>query len=129
MSGVQHKLDRWTKSWMVASVTFGSGLIVAAFTVKAYDGTVSQTLVQVNGGQVAYIVSLPLAGALAAIWSIVARQSHGRSGVGIFTWLIVGALFALTFVGVLTIGPFIAPVPICLLVAILRIQETGKGTR
>jgi uncharacterized membrane protein len=111
----------------MASVVFGAGLLLAAFTVSAYTGTVSQTLVQANGGKVVFIVAIPLVGALLAIWTIVARLRHARRGVGILTWLVVGVLGALTLLGMLTIGPFIAPVPVCLLVAALRIQEAGRA--
>jgi hypothetical protein len=109
----------------MASVVFGAGLVVTAFTVSAYTGTVSQTLVQANGGKVIFIVAIPLVGALLVIWTIVARLGHARRGVGVLTWLVVGVLSALAMLGMLTIGPFIAPVPICLLVAALRIKEVG----
>lgn len=127
MSAVWTRLDKWTRWWLMASVVFGAGLLLAAFTVSAYTGTVSQTLVQANGGKVVFIVAIPLVGALLAIWTIVARLRHARRGVGILTWLVVGVLGALTLLGMLTIGPFIAPVPVCLLVAALRIQEAGRA--
>lgn len=120
-------LDKWTRGWLLASVVFGAGLLVAAFTVSAYDGTVSQTLVQANGGKVIFIVAIPLVGAFLAIWTIVARLSHARSGVGILTWLVIGVLGMFALLGLLTIGPFVAPVPVCLLVAALRIQEIGRA--
>jgi hypothetical protein len=121
------RLDKWTRGWLVASVIFGSGLIVAAFTVPAYSGTISQTLVQANGGKVIFIVSIPLVGALLSITTIVVRRRHGRRGVGVFTWLVIGALGAFAMLGLLTIGPFIAPVPIFLLVAVLRIQGAERA--
>ena len=120
-------LDKWTRGWLLASGIYGAGLLVAAFTVSAYSGTVSQTLVQANGGKVVFIVSIPLVGALLAILTIVARLRHARTGVGIFTWLVVGVLGAFALLGMLTIGPFVAPVPVCLLVAALRIQEAGRA--
>ena len=100
---------------------------MAAFTVSAYNGTVSQTLVQANGGKVIVIVAIPLVGALLAIWAIVVRLRRARKGVGIFTWLVIGVLGAFALLGMLTIGPFVAPVPVCLLVAALRIQEAGRA--
>ena len=121
------RLDKWTRWWLLASVIFGAGLLVAAVTLPAYNGTVSQTLVQANGGKVIFIVAIPLVGALLAIWAIVARLRYARKGVGIFTWLVVGVLGSLALLGMLTIGPFIAPVPVCLLVAALRIQEAGRA--
>ena len=126
MSAVWTRLDNWTRWWLMASVIFGAGLLVAAFTVSAYSGTVSQTLVQANGEKVIFIVAIPLVGSLLAIWTVVARLRHSRRGVGIFTWLVVGVLGALALLGMLTIGPFVAPVPICLLVAALRIQEPER---
>jgi vacuolar-type H+-ATPase subunit I/STV1 len=114
------RLDKWTRCWLAASVVFGAALLFAAFTVPAYNGTISQTLVEANGKKVIFIVAVPLVGALLAMGTIAARRRREREGVGITTWLLLGAL------GVLTIGPFVAPVPICLLVAVLRIQETGR---
>ena len=119
-------LDKWTLGWLTASVVFGAGLLVAAFTVPAYNGTISQTLVQANGGKVIFIVSIPLLGALLAIGAILVRLRRARAGVGTFTWLVIGVLGAFTFLGMLTIGPFVAPVPICLLMAALRIKELGR---
>lgn len=127
MSASWTRLDKWTRWWLMASVIFGVGLLVAAFTVSAYNGTVSQTLVQANGGKVIVIVAIPLVGALLAIWAIVVRLRRARKGVGIFTWLVIGVLGAFALLGMLTIGPFVAPVPVCLLVAALRIQEAGRA--
>ena len=120
-------LDTWTRGWLTASVVLGAALLVAAFTVSAYNGSVSQTLVQVNGGKVVAVVAVPLVGALVAISSIVVRHRHARRGVGVVTWLVIGVLGVFTLLGMLTIGPFVAPVPVCLLVAALRIQETGRA--
>jgi vacuolar-type H+-ATPase subunit I/STV1 len=120
------RLDKWTRCWLAASVVFGAALLFAAFTVPAYNGTISQTLVEANGKKVIFIVAVPLVGALLAMGTIAARRRREREGVGITTWLLLGALGALAALGVLTIGPFVAPVPICLLVAVLRIQETGR---
>jgi hypothetical protein len=123
-------MDKWTRWWLTAAIIFGAGLVVAAFTVSAYDGTISQTLVQANGGKVVFIVATPLVGAILAFSTILVRLNHERSGVGIFTWLIIGILGVLALFGVLTIGPFIAPVPVCLLIAALRIQdvETARSS-
>ena len=121
------RLDKLTCWWLVASVIFGAGLLVAAFTVSAYNGTVSETLVQVNGGKVIFIIAIPLAGALLAIGSILARLGHARTGVGTFTWLVIGVLGALTFLVMLTIGPFVVPVPVCLLMAAVRIENAGRA--
>ena len=111
----------------MASALFGVGLLVAAFTVSAYSGTVSQTLVQANGAKVILIVAIPLICALLAIGTIVFRRGHAQYSVGVFTWVVVSVLGAFALLGMLTIGPFVAPVPICLLVAALRIQETGRA--
>ena len=120
-------LDKWTRWWLLASVIFGVGLLVAAFTVSAYNGTVSETLVQANGGKVIFIVAIPLVGALFAIGSILVRVGNLRTGVGAFTWLVIGVLGVFTFLGMLTIGPFVAPVPVCLLMAAVRIKDAGRA--
>ena len=118
-------MDAWTRGWLAAAVVLGAALPVAAITVPAYNGTVSQTLVQVNGDKV---IAIPLVGALVAIGTIVVRRRHARRGVGVVTWLVIGVLGAFALLGMLTIGPFVAPVPVCLLVAALRIQETGRSS-
>jgi hypothetical protein len=123
MRGSRRRLDKWTRWWLTAAIIFGTGLVVAAFTVSAYNGTISQTLVQANGGKVVFIIAIPLTGALLAISVILVRRNHERRGVGIFTWLIIGFLGVLALLGVFTIGPFVAPVPVCLLIAALRIQD------
>ena len=123
------ELDKWTRWWLVASVIYGAGLVVAAFTVPAYSGPGPDTVVQVNGGRVALIIALPLVGALVAIANIVFRRRFGHTGVGIFTWLIIGVLGVFVFLGMASVGMFVAPVPVCLLVAALRIQEVARGTQ
>lgn len=127
MSASWSRLDKWTRWCLVASVMFGAGLLVAAFTVPAYNGTVSQTLVQANGGRVIFIVAFPLVGDLLAIASILVRLGHAQTGVGTFTWLVIGVLGAFTFLGMLTIGPFAVPVPVCLLMAAVRIRDAGRA--
>lgn len=127
MSASWSRLDKWTRWCLVASVMFGAGLLVAAFTVPAYNGTVSQTLVQANGGKVVFIVAIPLAGASLAIASILVRLGHAQTGVGTFTWLVIGVLGAFSFLGMLTIGPFVAPVPVCLLMAAVRIRDAARA--
>lgn len=127
MSANWTQLDKWTRWWLVASVIFGAGLLIAAFTVSTYSGTVSQTLVQANGGKVIFIVAIPLVGALLAIASMLVRLGHAQTGVGTFTWLVIGVLGAFTFLGMLTIGPFVVPVPVCLLMAAVRIKDAGRA--
>ncbi|MHB1209161.1 MAG: hypothetical protein ACYC1I_05580 [Acidimicrobiales bacterium] len=114
MSAGWSRLDKWTRWWLMASVVFGVGLIGAAITGRAREVVIA-------------FVAIPLVGVLAAIWSIVARLRHDdRSGVNNFTWLVVGVLAAFTLLGLISIGPIVAPAPACLLVATLRIQGTGR---
>ena len=127
MAASWSRLDRWTRWLLVAAFIFGAGLLIAAFTVSAYNGTVSQTLVQANGEKVIFIIAIPLVGALLAIGAILVRLEHTRTGVGAFTWLVIGALGGCTFLGMLAIGPFVAPVPACLLIAAVRIKDAGEA--
>ncbi len=127
MSAGSNGLDNWTRGWLLASVMSGAGLLVASLTVSAYNGTVSQTLVQANGRKIIFIVAIPLVGALIAIAAILVRLRHARAGVGTFTWLVICVLGAFTFLGMFTIGPFVAPVPVCLLMAAVRIKEAGRA--
>ena len=120
-------VDRRTRAWLVASVAFGGLLVLGAFIIPTYAGSTSETLVQANGKGVVVVISLPLIFALVASSNMALRRHYGRSGVGTFTWVIIGLLGALVFVGALTIGMFVAPVPICLLMAALRIKELEKS--
>ena len=79
-------------------------------------------------GKVILIVAVPLVGALLAIGTIVVRLGRARDGVGVFTWLVLGVLGAFTLLGILTIGVFVAPVTVCLLIATLRIQEAARAS-
>ncbi len=128
MIGGWTRLDTWTRSWLVASVVYAAALLVAAYALPVYRGSAPQTLVQVNGGKVILIVAVPLVGALLAIGTIVVRLGHARDGVGVFTWLVLGVLGAFTLLGILTIGVFVAPVTVCLLIATLRIQEAARAS-
>jgi hypothetical protein len=124
MGALWAELDSWTRKWLVAAVAFGAALPVAAETVPFYSGTNSLTLVQANGVKALYIVGAPLVGTLIVISNILIRRRDVRSGVSVVTWLIIGALGTVALLGMLTVGPFILPVPVCLLVAALRVHES-----
>lgn len=117
--------DRWTRSWFSASVIYAAALVVVALFLPAYSGAASKTLSEVNGDKVLLVVAAPLVGALFVIESARLHRRRGRHGVGVVAWVIVGLLFAISALGLLTVGPFILPVPVCLVVGLLRLQETG----
>ena len=80
-----------------------------------------------HGGKAIFIIAIPLVGALPAIGTILVRLGYARAGVGTFTWLVIGVLIAFTFQGMLTIGPFVVPLPVCLLKAAVRIKEAEEA--
>jgi uncharacterized membrane protein len=121
------ELDKKTRRWLAASALWASCLLVAAVTLPVYDGSSSQTLVQANGYKLAVIAAIPLATSLLTIWSILVRLQRSRSGVSKFTWTLVASLCFFSFLGILTIGPFVAPVPICLLLGLSGIRGSGQG--
>lgn len=95
-------------------------LIVAAFVVPAYStdgstGAGSATLVGENGAWVAGLLAIPLLLTLFvgdALW-----KRRAEPGAGPTAWTVTGLLIAFNVLGMLSIGIFVLPVTICLVVA------------
>lgn len=103
------------------------GLLVAAVTLPAYQGTTvsstgeshstTSTLVGENGAGVLLVVAIPLAAVLVVSTLQWWRRHRGRPGAGPLAWTVVGVLGAFTFLAMMTIGIFIVPVVVLLVVA------------
>ncbi len=99
------------------------GVLVAGYTLPAYTivtGTgrtttrETETLVEVNGSRLVLVLLVPLVFSLLAAGGHVLRDHAG--GVQL-AWGVTVALCALTAVAMLSIGIFVAPVAVALLVA------------
>ena len=113
--------------WLLLPAALWSvGLVVAALLVPVYDtgasqpgrsaSSVSTTLVQMNGMRVLIPVGVPLAvvGLVAA--ALRHRRSRGKQGAGVPAWILGGLLGLLALVGMLTIGIFVLPVAVVVIV-------------
>ena len=95
-------------------------LIVGAFTLPAYssdgsNGSGSATLVEENGAHVVGVIAIPFVVTLlvaCALWKRRALRSAGPTA-----WTITVLLVVFNVLALLSIGLFVLPVTICLVVA------------
>src|SRR5580692_3446785 len=119
------QLDPWTKLWLGCGAFWSLGLVAAGFSVNSYSSTngPGRTLIQENGDKVLLPLLVPLAGVVIvtlALWHRRRVQSHS---VGILVWVVFGLLALLVVLGIFTIGPFVAPVAVFVVVAITRVKS------
>jgi hypothetical protein len=111
--------DRIASVALLVALGGGLAVLVGAFLAPVYsaDGPASaagsDTLVGVNGPGVAVVAAVPLLLAVA----VAAALRHGVAPLG---WLLTGVLAALNLVAMLTIGIFVLPVTVALVVACAR---------
>jgi hypothetical protein len=111
---------------LIGAAAWSCALIVGAFVVPAYSsdsstGTGSATLVGENGAGTVIPILIPLVivlGASAALW-----RDH-RSAA----WTATGLLAAFNVLALLSIGIFVLPITICLVVACLNGKEATSTT-
>ena len=118
--------DRGSPWLLLPAALWSVGLLVAALSVPVYDSEVSHpggsvsrasaTLVQVNGMKVLVPVGVPLVvvGLVAAV--LRHRRRRGKEGAGVLAWASAGLLGLLALVGVLTVGFFVLPVAVVVMV-------------
>jgi hypothetical protein len=119
------RFGRLERISLATALVWASGLVIAAALVPAYQssgvsssGTVidgSATLVEVNGWSVLLVAGAPLAAALVTWYALWRRR--GRDGAGVLAWVVTALLGCLSFLAMLTIGVFLLPVPIALVIA------------
>ena len=107
------------------ALAWGLGMVIAAFVAPVYhssgvsttgamtDG--SATLVAVNGWRALLVAAAPLAAALAT-GGVLWRRA-GRPGGGFIAWTVVGLLGVFNVLAMASIGVFVLPVTIALIVA------------
>jgi hypothetical protein len=110
---------------LTLALAWAIGLILAALVVPVYrsadvssSGTVpggSSTLVGVNGWMALLVAGAPLAAAVATGCMLWLRA--GRQGAGVLAWTIAGLLGCVNLLAMLSIGVFVLPVTVALLVA------------
>lgn len=102
-----------------AALAWSVGLLVVAL-VAPYDG--SQTFIEVNGHGVLVVLVAPSIISVVAWVALSQRWVHGRRAAGYVAWGCVWLLSALCLLGVLSIGIYIAPASVLLIVAVSPVQ-------
>ncbi|MHB8219921.1 MAG: hypothetical protein ACYDHU_06310 [Acidimicrobiales bacterium] len=140
MTPAPRRADRVTATLVALAAVWSVGLVVAGTTVPAYDSSTvvtststpgsvprthrvevahstTATLLQVNGPGVLVLLALPLVAVTIVAGLLVWRRARGRPGAGAPAWTVTALLGAFGLVGILTIGPFVIPVPVLLAAA------------
>jgi hypothetical protein len=118
--------------WLSGAAIWSLGLVAAGLLVSSYsstDGqgtTVGETLVQQNGAKVLLPLLVPLAGVVIVTFVLWRRRRSASFGVGVVIWVVFGLMTLLVVLGALTIGPFVAPVAVFVLGAILRVKGQSE---
>ena len=129
--------DRWRLSvrLSVAALVWSLGLLLAALIAPVYSTSSasdvngvtlgSATLVQENGAWVLILVGIPAAVSAVVIVALRARRSGARWGTPL-AWTAIALLTAEALVGVMTIGLFIVPAIVLLVVATRRAPGAAR---
>ncbi len=130
--------DQWRLAvrLSVAALVWSLGLLVAALIAPVYSTSSTSdvngvtlgnaTLVQVNGAWVLILVGIPAAMSAVVIVALRARRSGARWGAPL-AWTAIALLTAEALVGFMTIGLFIVPAIVLLVVAARRAPGAGAG--
>jgi hypothetical protein len=120
-----------------AALVWSAGLVLAALLVPAYNGTVSgvdglslttRTLAQVHGAWILLPVALPAAISV-LVGLALRRRYRGSSGPSITAaWVSIILLGVLAAISILSIGAFVIPVVILLVLA-LRLTPDRREQR
>jgi hypothetical protein len=123
------RLDGWTTLWLGLAALWCLGLVAAGFLVTSYSSSNGPglTLIQENGLKVLAILLIPFVGVVIVALALWRRRRLEIPGVGVLVWIVFGLLMLLVILGALTIGPFIAPVALFVVLAITRVN--GQSSR
>lgn len=157
-TGPAVRADRPTRVLLGTAALWSVGLVVAALTAPFYSSAsssspsspigapghpmttatqvahTSATLVHLNGFKVLAPVSLPLLAVIVVAFALSRRRKRETPGVGRLAWTVSALLVGVVLLGMLSIGPFIAPVAVLVVVACARSSgqppedETLQGT-
>lgn len=124
----------WAFGLTLAAFSWGVALVPAALLLPAYQGSessssgvtthTSATLVGVNGPWVLGIVALPAMLALVAWLGLRRRCEHGGAHGSALAWSAIAALLALSLLAAASVGPFLLPAALLLIVA-ARLTPVG----
>ena len=127
---------RGTKIALAVALLWSTAFLVAGLTVPVYhqgsvssDGsrtttvTSSSTLVEENGWPVLVVLMLPLV--LSLVVAVVLLRTQRRTPAVVVGWVATGLLAVLTVLGMLTVGLFVLPASIALVVACSL--DTARG--
>lgn len=114
---------RWAFGLTVTAFAWAAALVVGAVLLPVYSveesggGSSSSTLVGENGLGVLLPVAFP-AVLTAIVWYALRRKcSRGSRAGGYVAWSLAGLLVVFCFVAILSIGAFVLPVALLLLLA------------
>ncbi len=122
--------DRATRIVLAIAAVWSVGLVIAAAVAPWYSSTSvstsglvvrgSATLVQENGLRVLMPICVPLLAVGVVTFSLWRRRKQVRSGAGALAWMLTALLAGFTLVSMLTIGLFVLPVTVLVIVACAR---------
>ena len=96
---------------LTLAAVWSTVLVVAALTLG------SPTLVQVNGADVLVPVGFPLVATVVVSGALWRRRRRARPGPGPLACVVTGLVWLLVLAGMLSIGIFVAPVLVLLVIA------------
>ena len=118
---------RWAFALTVTAFAWGVALLPAALLLPAYEGAsssstgvtthTSATLVAVNGPWVLGVVALPALLALIAWFGLHRRCASTTNYGGALAWTAIAALAALSLLAAASIGLYLLPAALLLVVA------------
>ena len=139
MGGVEPRAGRLRRlEWVSLAIAaaWGAGLLAAAALVPVYasvgvssSGAVPHgpaTLVGVNGWHALLVAGVPLAATAMAGGALWRRGP--RPGAGVLAWTIAGLLAVFNALALASIGVFVIPVTVCLVVACAG-HERRRGSQ
>jgi hypothetical protein len=122
-------LDGWTWLWLSCAAIWSLGLVAVGSFVGVYSSSNGprETLVQVNGVKVIIPLLVPLVGVVIVALALWHGRHVQRSGVGVLVWIVFALLALLVVLGAFTIGPFVAPIAVLVILAITRVKGQSQA--
>ena len=121
-------LDGWTRLWLGCAAIWSLGIAAVGSFVGVYSSSNGprETLVQVNGVKVIIPLLVPLVGVVIVALALRHGRRVQRSRVGILVWVVIALLALLVVLGAFTIGPFVAPVAVFVVMAITHVKGQSQ---
>lgn len=111
-------------SFFIQSYSSGTPTVTAGDPNSAATTTTTgATLVQENGLKVLVPMLIPLVCVALIALCLWDRERRRRKGAGVLAWALLGLVTVVCLLGVLTIGPFLAPIAFFLFAATMRVHD------